>query len=803
MTPTPFCSAMKIRRRAAYERCCCEWSGQVTKEAGQKITVIKREKKDRIKEEKKMAYFEKALPIWLEGREKELNVQAVFCTKITCTAEEAKDIWIDITGATLYRLWVNGSFGGYGPARAAHGYVRVDRLSLASLLKEGENEICIEVAGYVCPSYYTICQSSFLQAEVYQAKGLKKAEEADHEAGQEAVQATDGEAAQKKILAATGFDFTGSLEASREQKVHRYSFQRTFSEVWNRGIEDAPAKVSVADPGVKYLERGTQLPDYTLRAPLWENSRRGTFTFTPEEGFVYARDRYIAEISEEFPGFTDEEIEKKPYYTWQRMEFTYQEGQPCTKKEITLKAGEFVLLDMGQNRTGFIRSHVKADADAHYMVSFDEKLTEDIIDYHTIAMINLLDYQVPAGEWENESFEAYGFRYACVMVTEGELTLVDFGTRSYIYKLADIPIHTGDEKLDEIFGAAVETFRQNTLDIYMDCPTRERAGWLCDSYFTSQSELVFTGKNDVEKCFMENFRLFHKPGELPEGMLPMCYPSDHWNHNFIPQWAMWYILELKDFLERSPEVNAEDYRKLCYDLLGFFARYENEDGLLDRLPGWKFVEWSRANDWVNDVNYPTNMLYSKTCQIIGKIYGDEALLQKAEAVKEKVIEKSFNGYFFEDHALYNEAGELVNAGDISECCQYYAIRFLDIDVEEEKYQVLKDAVLHYYLPEVEERQAVMEEKKAVLGTDGEAELSEDLKQMILDTEPANALMGVYLRMEILYTWGCFDQLKAEMKEFFGKMAQATGTLWENKTSCASLNHGFASFAGALILKMQG
>ena len=31
--------------------------------------MIKREKEERIKEEKKMAYFEKALPIWLEGRE--------------------------------------------------------------------------------------------------------------------------------------------------------------------------------------------------------------------------------------------------------------------------------------------------------------------------------------------------------------------------------------------------------------------------------------------------------------------------------------------------------------------------------------------------------------------------------------------------------------------------------------------------------------------------------------------------------------------------------------------------------------
>ncbi len=36
--------------------------------------------------------------------------------------------------------------------------------------------------------------------------------------------------------------------------------------------------------------------------------------------------------------------------------------------------------------------------------------------------------------------------------------------------------------LKAIYDAAVETFRQNALDVYMDCPTRERAGWLCDSF---------------------------------------------------------------------------------------------------------------------------------------------------------------------------------------------------------------------------------------------------------------------------------------------------------------------------------
>ena len=69
-------------------------------------------------------------------------------------------------------------------------------------------------------------------------------------------------------------------------------------------------------------------------------------------------------------------------------------------------------------------------------------------------------------------------------------------------------------------------------------------------------------------------------------------------------------------------------------------------------------------------------------------------------------------------------------------------------------------------------------------------------------EPANALMGIYLRMEILYDWGCHDLLKSELKAFFGQMAEQTGTLWEHKTNAASMNHGFASFAGVIIRKLN-
>ena len=33
--------------------------------------------------------------------------------------------------------------------------------------------------------------------------------------------------------------------------------------------------------------------------------------------------------------------------------------------------------------------------------------------------------------------------------------------------------------------------------------------------------------------------------------------------------------------------------------------------VLEKLDKWVFVEWSRANSLVQDISYPTNMLFSK------------------------------------------------------------------------------------------------------------------------------------------------------------------------------------------------
>ncbi|MBR5295591.1 MAG: hypothetical protein IKU24_03255, partial [Clostridia bacterium] len=64
--------------------------------------------------------------------------------------------------------------------------------------------------------------------------------------------------------------------------------------------------------------------------------------------------------------------------------------------------------------------------------------------------------------------------------------------------------------------------------------------------------------------------------------------------------------------------------------------------------------------------------------------------------------------------------------------------------------------------------------------------------------PSNAIVGNYLRLEILIREGYYEQVLEECRDFFLGMARLTGTLWEHSMLSCSLNHGFASMAAVYI-----
>ena len=429
------------------------------------------------------------------------------------------------------------------------------------------------------------------------------------------------------------------------------------------------------------------------------------------------------------------------------------------------------------NSTGFLGVKVKVEEPTRLQVRFDEVLWEDgNVNASRLGCRAYIIYELQPGDYTIESFEPYTMQYVQTEVESGKCSVEGIYMRDYCNSDVDrATFVSGNADLDRLFEVARETFRQNALDVFMDCPSRERAGWLCDSYFTSRVAFDLSGDTQIERNFIQNFLLPEKFKHIDEGMLPMCYPSDHPNHNHIPNWAMWFVVELEEYLHRSGDRAMIDAAKpRVYALIDYFKPFLNEDGLLEKLTRWVFVEWSHANNLVQDVSYPSNMLYAHMLDVAGRLYNDAALNEQAEQVRETIRQQSFDGEYFVDNAIRGKGGKLALSGEHTEACQYYA--FFTHTATPESHPDLWKRLRDEFGPVRKQTNAYE------------------------DVPFANAFIGNYLRNELLSREGLSAQILNEVVDFYLPMADLTGTLWENMTTVASCNHGFASHIAHVLYR---
>ena len=688
--------------------------------------------------------FSCAIPVFTEGCERTLNEQLLLRAEVS----DLRDTVLLLSACSFYRLSVNGRFVAFGPARTAKGYGRVDELPLGDLDSgAGHNVIEILVAGYYCRSLSTALQPSFVVAE------LRRGEE---------------------VLLCTGRDFEGYRFCHRLQKVERYSCQRHFGEVWDFRREDpygdADRVTLVPVEAPVYLPRRVPYPTYEIQ-PAEGYASRGVFRY--EESLPCRLTRSSFRINERWGRYEEDEIAYKPYRWIQKQQMDKVTDGGAFP--VLLREGEYVTVDLGRIETGFLSLSVQAEEESDLVVGFTELCEPDAFAFTNINSQNVLEYILPVGKKIlAESFEPYTCRIAVILVKRGAARLDSFSVRRFEFPRERlIPREVADPELRAINEAAYSTFAHNAVDLYTDCPSRERAGWLCDSFFTGRVEYFLTGKTVIEDAFLENFRLYRNEGEIPEGALPMCYPADFQDDNkFIPQWNMWYVIEVCEYLtQRNPAADREEFRESVYGILRMLESCENADGLLEDLPSWNFVEWSDANKWVMNVNYPSNFLYAEVLRAMAGAYDEPQLLEKAARVARVAREQSFDGEVFIDNAQRGEDGVLRNTRNSSEAGQYYAILFGDVPLGEEKYAKLREYVGNHF---------------STFDTEGRGFV------------PVNAFIGLYLRIAALMKLGERELLREDLKDFFGGMVASTGTLWEYKTRVGSHDHGFASFAALAI-----
>lgn len=682
--------------------------------------------------------FDRAEPVWAKGRAAEMNCNLGFFAGFDVA--EGGDAVLRLAGSGIARVWLNGEFAAYGPARGPKGRFRVDEWRLN--LRTGRNTIAIETAAYNVDSYYLMNLPGFLQAEIVH----------------------DG-----KVLAATGGDFAVRELSHRVKKCSRYSIQRPFGEAYRvrpstdrwrtEGVAEADRLELERRPDVRFLPRGMPYPEFKLRGMSAIGSSPVKEIVNP----VYRKvwwEKTVEEPDRRF-GYLRDELEIDLFHFQQR----FMGG---------------AMFDLGLNDTGFIRLEVKCVKPGRVAVVFDEILENGDISPVRYSCANIVVWELlEPGAYTLESFEPYTMRYARVAFIDAEGDVVSAKMREYknpdAYRAR---LDSSDPAENAIFEAARETYSQNAVDAFTDCPGRERAGWLCDSFFTARASLLFTGSVQAERTFLENYLLAEDFAFIPEGMVPMCYPADHRGGNFIPNWSMWMILELEEYLKRSGDRAMIDaFRPRVMGLLGFYAKYLNSDGLLEKLPAWVFVEWSKANHLVQDVNYPSNMTYAEVLDTVSRLYDMPELAVQAAKVRETVRRQSWTGRWFCDNALRQKDGTLKLSGECTETCQYYAFFFKT--ATKELYPELWRTLVNDFGPQ---------RKKTKLHP---------------EIWPSNAFIGNYLRLECLSREGLTGRIRDEIVGYFMYMAERTGTLWEYDSTAASCNHGFASHAAVYLVRDLG
>lgn len=695
--------------------------------------------------------FKQARPVWAHHKREALpdgNMNITLCFKTVLSKGEHSAL---ISAADDYQIFIGGKFLAAGPARAAHGFARCDRLSFS--VTEEQTAAVFIVSAYNVFNYCYIKQQGFFCCEIFR----------------------DGE-----LAAATGVSgFSARLLEERVHRTDRYSYQRPYAEGYHYGPafirymsgceeEDSLDMFETELPIL--LERGAYYPDYTPHAPV-RFIAQGTCALNPENADM-SNDYFMIQTPDiPFESFGTE-LEERPCGEIRRMKFNIEKELDAPMGDFALKSGSFISCELERNYTGFICADIECPQLSVVSFLFDEVLSEGDIAPLRLGCVNNLKLTLEPGRYRFVSMEPYTLKYLKTAVFKGECLIKGLHIKEYAFPQKEISNSlrlTG--ALGEIYAAAAETFRQNTLDVYMDCPSRERGGWLCDSFFTSRVERLLTGKSVVEKAFLENFILPGQFRDVPNGMLPMCYPSDHLNKRFIPNWAMFFVLELREYLARTGDVDLIDKAAPKLEgLLDYFKGFENQDGLLENLDGWVFIEWSRANDdeLVKGINFPSNMLYARMLEDAAALLARPELALKAEKLKNTIRLKGYAGRFFRDNAASDEGTEV---------CQYYA--FFTGVADRQRYPELYNIL------------------KTQFGPDRKSD------NPYPEVAFANAFIGNYLRLEMLADNGERDQVLREIEGYFTGMARKTGTLWEHDSEQASCNHGFASHVLYWLFKYFG
>jgi hypothetical protein len=507
--------------------------------------------------------------IWTRGKPRR-PVQFSYFRKSFLVERDVPDATICCTADSKYRLWVNGEYVGCGPARGHPDHPYYDAHVVP--LRKGRNTLAFLVA------HYTEGQRFFASVE----PGLW----CQVEAGGRVLAATDGT---WKALSSTAHGTLPGLLLFPERFDARQEpadWQRPeFDDrAWPAAIERAQTKLA---PPSAFRPRPIPLLTETRLAPariLGAGVCHDDALKDWEDGSEIAPSLQRMTLTPATGGELQPAL--RPPCAWP--------SRPITMRLGAGKAG-YVILDFGRETLANPEFRVRGAAGILMDIGYSECLWNNHVAtlWQEAQLRQSERIILRQGLTCHRMHQPRGFRYMVVRLANPAKSAATVSLESVVAYEEIYPTQPrgsftcSDELLNRIFSLSARTVNLCMEDAYTDCPWRERSQWVGDA----QPETLFSyycfGAYDLARKAVIEFT----SGNTAEGWIPSVFPTSvPFN---LPTWGMRVpVIAWEYYLYSGDKEVLRSAHEGVKKQMQWFSRYENKDGLVVGMSGWKFVDWT-------------------------------------------------------------------------------------------------------------------------------------------------------------------------------------------------------------------
>jgi len=267
---------------------------------------------------------------------------------------------------------------------------------------------------------------------------------------------------------------------------------------------------------------------------------------------------------------------------------------------ILAGASREVVLDAGEYAIGYPELTIQGGKGATVEMTYAEATTspdgtKGLRCFREDAdVLGVRDIYHPSGGEDTYSpLHWRAFRFVKLTIRAAEEPL-EIGRCSYRLtgypwqRRAEFHVENGPPELPVVMDVDFRTLERCTWETFMDCPYYEQLQYAGDTRLQALIGYVTTGDT---RLGARAVRLFDW-SRVSDGLTLSRYPSNL--QQIIPPFSLLWILMVEDLQRYAPEETGIVAGCLtgCRDVLEWFRKHLNADGLLGALPWWNFVDWS-------------------------------------------------------------------------------------------------------------------------------------------------------------------------------------------------------------------